>query len=92
MTDEAFLDRCQRFVRGQLNKGERGPTEALDIQVWQAFGGYAAIYGTLPPARTVNRVRLWLAAVSEYQAELQKEQQRLVEEAEREARRNAGRR
>lgn len=37
------------------------------------------------PASKVNRVRLYLASVSEYQAELQKEQQRQDKEAEREA-------
>jgi hypothetical protein len=64
-----FLDRCRRFLRGELAPDEEPPDEPLDIAVWNAFAGYHDIYGKSPPASKVHRVRLWLAAQNEYEAE-----------------------
>lgn len=54
------------------------------MKVWQAFGGYQAIYGGLPPAQLVRRVRVWLAALNEKELEDEAEQRKQQEAWERE--------
>jgi len=51
--------------------------------VWNAFSGYRDVYGTLPPARKVRRVRLYLAARNERQAELEAQKMQEIEDIKR---------
>lgn len=57
--------------------------------MWNAFAGYLDIYGEPPPARKVRRVTLYLQEQNRYEYEQSLEQQRKLEDAERERDRNA---
>ena len=52
--------------------------------MWRAFGGYQQVYGRLPPATKVKRVRLWLFALAEREAEEAAHQQEENERLKRE--------
>jgi len=48
------------------------------MQVWNAFAGYRDLYGRVPSAREVQRVRLYLVARNEYEYECYQEQQQKI--------------
>lgn len=73
-------------MRGQLANGERVPIEALDIQLWQAFGSREQMLRA--PASKVRRVTTYLIAKNEYDHELREEREK-QDEVERDARSNA---
>lgn len=51
--------------------------------MWNAFAGYRDVYGRLPSARQVNRVRAYLLAKNEHEYELYEQQQEELEEIKR---------
>lgn len=58
--------------------------------MWNAFAGYRDVYGHLPTAREVNRVRTYLVAKNEHEYELYEEQQEEIAEMKRQQNADAG--
>ena len=48
--------------------------------MWNSFAGYRDVYGHLPTASEVNRVRMYLVAKNEYEYELYEQQQAELED------------